>query len=296
MHRFFIRTTKSLIRLRKYARWFESSLCAHVRRYCAHVQADLSLQWMRMSEGIARMRRLIWVFVGAHVKRYVFERCCSNFSVTYEMSQRMTKPTIMRPAKTQISLRIRAVWSESSLIAYAFYSLRASQSGINENCHTGWLCRLIRVLAGYIGLILGFVWVKLYLRTCTSSEDSGQSITVVAKNLNITKTYLYNFDPLKPHFYIVKLGFTGIYIIFLIFAQNIDCEYSLEPLVETVLTSTYNLCFEQKHEKYQNFLSEDFHFLVMKFSVCFFFFFLGGGGGGRGVYGPFKNISLISSR
>ena len=23
-----------------------------------------------------------------------------------------------------------------------------------------------------------------------------------------TKTYLYNFDPLKPHFYIVKLGFT----------------------------------------------------------------------------------------
>ena len=34
----------------------------------------------------------------------------------------------------------------------------------------------------------------------------------------ITKTYLYNFDPLKPHFYIVKLGFTGVYIIFLISA------------------------------------------------------------------------------
>ena len=39
----------------------------------------------------------------------------------------------------------------------------------------------------------------------------------------ITKTCLYNFDPLKPHFYIVKLGFTGVYIIFLISAQNIDC-------------------------------------------------------------------------
>ena len=39
----------------------------------------------------------------------------------------------------------------------------------------------------------------------------------------------YNFDPLKPHFYIVKLGFTGVYIIFLISAQNIDCGYSLEP-------------------------------------------------------------------
>ena len=46
---------------------------------------------------------------------------------------------------------------------------------------------------------------------------------------SITKTYLYNFDPLKPHFYIVKLGFTGVYIIFLISAQNIDCGYSLEP-------------------------------------------------------------------
>ena len=46
---------------------------------------------------------------------------------------------------------------------------------------------------------------------------------------SITKTRLYNFDPLKPHFYIVKLGFTGVNIIFLISAQNINCGYSLEP-------------------------------------------------------------------
>ena len=36
----------------------------------------------------------------------------------------------------------------------------------------------------------------------------------------ITITYLYNFDPLKPHFYIVKLGFTGVYIICLISAER----------------------------------------------------------------------------
>ena len=36
----------------------------------------------------------------------------------------------------------------------------------------------------------------------------------------ITKTYLYNFEPLKPHFYKVKLGFTGVYIIFVISAQK----------------------------------------------------------------------------
>ena len=36
----------------------------------------------------------------------------------------------------------------------------------------------------------------------------------------ITKTCLYNFDPRKPHFYIIKLGFTGVYIIFLVSAQK----------------------------------------------------------------------------
>ena len=36
----------------------------------------------------------------------------------------------------------------------------------------------------------------------------------------ITKTCLYNFDPLKPHFHIVKMGFTGVYIIFLFSAQK----------------------------------------------------------------------------
>ena len=48
-------------------------------------------------------------------------------------------------------------------------------------------------------------------------------------NYLIAKTYLYNFDLLKPHFYIVKLGFTGVYIIFLISAQKHRLWYSLEP-------------------------------------------------------------------
>ena len=36
----------------------------------------------------------------------------------------------------------------------------------------------------------------------------------------ITKTYLYNFDPLKPHFFVEKPGFTGVYITFLISAKK----------------------------------------------------------------------------
>ena len=35
------------------------------------------------------------------------------------------------------------------------------------------------------------------------------------KGAHITKTRIYNFVLLKPHFYIVKLGFTGVYIVFL---------------------------------------------------------------------------------
>ena len=82
----------------------------------------------------------------------------------------------------------------------------------------------------------------------------------------ITKTCLYNFDPLKPHFYIVKLGFTGVKIIFLISAQNIDCGYSLEP--PRLLSSTHNLCIEQKYENFYNFSSENFHFFIGKiFSI-----------------------------
>ena len=69
----------------------------------------------------------------------------------------------------------------------------------------------------------------------------------------ITKTCLYNFDPLKPHFYTVKLG--HVYTLFFLFLlKNIDCRYSLEPPLPTIYV------FEQKYEKYQS-------FFICKFSV-----------------------------
>ena len=43
---------------------------------------------------------------------------------------------------------------------------------------------------------------------------------------------------------IVNLGFTGVYIIFLVLLLNINCGYSLNSAA--VLMCTYNLCFEQK--------------------------------------------------
>ena len=83
---------------------------------------------------------------------------------------------------------------------------------------------------------------------------------LIKKLQYITKTCLYKDDPLKRHFYIVKLGFTGVYIIFLISAKNIYCGYSLELPHLAILTSTHNLCFEQKYETYQRFFMKIFIF------------------------------------
>ena len=95
----------------------------------------------------------------------------------------------------------------------------------------------------------------------------------------ITKTCLYNFDPLKPNFYKVKLGFTGVYTIFFISVQkhrlwvlvrtaSARRFYRVPTIGEAVLTSTHNLCFEQKYKKYQNLLSEKLPFFGGKiFSV-----------------------------
>ena len=96
------------------------------------------------------------------------------------------------------------------------------------------------------------------------------SISHLLQN-SITKTCLYNFDPLKPHFYIVKLGFTGLYNIFLISAQK----HRLRVLIRTASESTHNLCFWAEIWKISEFLSENFQFfggeifIYLNRLVCF---------------------------
>ena len=87
-------------------------------------------------------------------------------------------------------------------------------------------------------------------------------------SLVIRKTRLYNFDPLKPHFYIVKLGFTGVHIIFLSSAQNIHCGYPLEP-PHRGSSNEYPQCmFWAEIWKYQRFFYlKKFSFLEVKFSI-----------------------------
>ena len=81
----------------------------------------------------------------------------------------------------------------------------------------------------------------------------------------ITKTRLYSVDPLKPHFYTLKLGFTEVYINFLISAQNIECGYSLEPPRRGGSNEYPQSMFWAEIWNYQNFSSGSFfHFLVEK--------------------------------
>ena len=61
---------------------------------------------------------------------------------------------------------------------------------------------------------------RLWSRPVCAPAQSHQRYLISLTDPCITKTCLYNTDPLKPHVNIVKLGFTGVYIIFLISAQK----------------------------------------------------------------------------
>ena len=76
------------------------------------------------------------------------------------MSCRMAKPTKwpLRPAKTQISLCIRPVWSESFLSAWRNIGSSATHwAHCEDSDQTGRMPRLIWVFAGHKGHFVGFV-------------------------------------------------------------------------------------------------------------------------------------------
>ena len=85
---------------------------------------------------------------------------------------------------------------------------------------------------------------------------------------HIMKKCLYYTDPLKPHFCIVKLGFTGVYIIFLILLKkNIDCGYSLELPQRGSSKEYLQSMFWAGIWKISDFFISNFPFLVVKFAI-----------------------------
>ena len=90
--------------------------------------------------------------------------------VCYEVfRRRMTKPTKwpLRPAKTQISLCVRPVWSESSLSAWRnIESSGTHWAHCEDSDQTGRTPRLIWVFAGHKGYFVGFAMRWLTFRKC----------------------------------------------------------------------------------------------------------------------------------
>ena len=70
----------------------------------------------------------------------------------------------------------------------------------------------------------------------------------------IRKTCPCNKYPLKPHFYIVKLGYAEGYLFLLFLLQK----------SEAVLTCTHNQCFEQNKKNIKIFQLKNFQFLKTK--------------------------------
>ena len=83
----------------------------------------------------------------------------------------------------------------------------------------------------------------------------------------VTKTCLYNADPLKFHFYVVRLGFTGVYIIFLFLRKNVDCGYLLELPLWGSSNEYPQSMFWAEVWKYQFFIWKFSVFGDKKFSV-----------------------------
>ena len=75
-----------------------------------------------------------------------------------------------------------------------------------------------RVIQNYFIYKNSYINIFAYSYEKPLSQRSGAMLKQIP-----SRKHLYKFNPLKPHFYIVKLGFTGVYIIFLISARNIDC-------------------------------------------------------------------------
>ena len=106
-----------------------------------------------------------------------------------------------------------------------WYLLKAPQWGTsNEYVQHVFVEKQEKYLPDTLYLALKSKWLMPeYLRYWFLTLDHkvpGLNPTGGGIQLIITKTCLYNLDPPKPHFYIVKLGFTGVCIIFLISAQK----------------------------------------------------------------------------
>ena len=134
--------------------------------------------------------------------------CSAGFDLSdnllKDMSRLITKLTKwhVRPAKTQISLGIRPVWSESSLSAWRKLGSLATRWAHSEDSdQTGRMPRLIWVFAGFTIILLVLSWggsyVMVYSGIRTARTRTFQIFEVqklVAKNSVPPQRYVYKLE------------------------------------------------------------------------------------------------------
>ena len=130
--------------------------------------SPLQRLWSRL-----RMPRLIWVFAGRTVILLVLS--CRRSGINdlilgcfeYEPQHDKTNKMGVRPARTQISLGIRPVWSESLLSAWRkLGSLATHWADGKDSVQTGWMSRLIWVFAGRTLILLVLSCRGSYSKYC----------------------------------------------------------------------------------------------------------------------------------
>ena len=98
-----------------------------------------------------------------NAEKYILYRDSSPLTL-YNMSRSLIKLTKwhVRPAKTEISLSIRPVWSESSLFEWRKLGSWATLwVHSKDSAQTGWMPRLIWVFAGHTCHFVGFIMRRL---------------------------------------------------------------------------------------------------------------------------------------
>ena len=133
--------------VRKHDYCLQRRVCRSNRNSCNHPSVNLyskQIVWQKNSTCSYLAHTCSW---------YIYNKNSLRF--TNELPRDKTNKMVVRPAKTQISLGICPVWSESSLSAWRNLGSLATQWAHSEDSdQTGWMPRLTWVIAGRTTILL----------------------------------------------------------------------------------------------------------------------------------------------
>ena len=119
--------------------------------------------------------------------------------------------------------------SKTILVQFPWHKNKKSAVSISTLYHLSNIVFSVVLYSWFPGLLINKL-LSLFMGWIVQKLSFGQFFSPWIWGIweSLTITCPCDLHPLTPHFYIVKLGFTGVYFFFLFLLQNIDCGYSLE--------------------------------------------------------------------